>query len=66
MSEYKLGCENLGGMDCDFVAEGNTPEETKKILYDHAGQAHQEVLKTMPEEQMKKMDSLMDELLAKN
>jgi len=64
MSEYKLGCREMGGMDCDFVASGETAEETKQNLYAHAGEAHKDVLGTMPEDKMKEMDQLMDKILS--
>ena len=28
----KLSCKDIGGMDCDFVAEGETNEEAKKKM----------------------------------
>ncbi len=64
MSNFELGCRDLGGMDCNFVAKGNTVEEVKKNLYKHAGEEHKDVLALMPEDKMKEMDSLMDKLLA--
>ena len=39
-------CRELG-MDCDFVATGNTVEEVTKKAFDHAGQVHADMLKTM-------------------
>ena len=64
MSKYKLGCRDLGGIDCDFVATGNTYAEVKKNLYAHAGESHKDVLASMSEDKMKEMDQLMDKLLA--
>ena len=39
-------CRELG-MDCDFVATGNTVEEVKQKAFDHAGKVHADMLKTM-------------------
>jgi predicted small metal-binding protein len=64
MNKYKIGCRDLGGMDCNFSAEGSSPEEVKKNLYAHAGESHKDILASMPEEKMKEMDQLMDKLLA--
>ena len=64
MNKYKLGCRDLGGRDCDFISEGNSPDEVKKNLYAHAGDIHKDILSSMPEEKMKEMDQLMDKLLA--
>jgi len=49
-------CRDLG-MDCDFVATGNTVEEVKKKAFEHAGQVHADMLKTMSTpEQMAAME----------
>ena len=64
MGKYKIGCREMGGMDCNFIATGETAEEAKKNLYAHAGEAHKDVLATMPEEKMKEMDKLMDKILS--
>ena len=64
MDKYKLGCREMGGMDCDFVAKGETAEKAKQNLYAHAGEAHKDVLATMPEDKMKEMDKLMDKILS--
>lgn len=64
MDKYKLGCKEMGGMDCDFVATGDTAEVTKQNLYAHAGEVHKDVVGTMPEDKMKEMDQLMDKILS--
>ena len=64
MDKYKLGCREMGGMDCAFVSTGDTAEEAKHNLYAHAGEVHKDVLGTMPEDKMKEMDKLMDKILS--
>ena len=63
MSKYKLSCRDLGGMDCNFIAEGNSTDEVKKKLYLHAGESHKDVLSSMTEDKMKEMDQQMDKIL---
>ena len=61
----KLGCKDIGGEGCDFVAEGKTSEEVKKKIFEHAAEAHPDVLAKMSEKDKKKMTALMDKLLKK-
>ena len=53
----KILCRDLGA-DCDFVAHGETSEEVKKNMMEHAMQAHPEAGDKMSPEEM---DKLMDE-----
>lgn len=47
----KFACKDAG-MDCDFVATGETVEEVKENAFAHAGVVHAELLKSMTEEQL--------------
>jgi len=46
----KFACKDIG-VDCDFVARGETVEEVKEKAFAHAGVVHAEILKSMTEEQ---------------
>lgn len=59
-----LSCKDLGGMDCNFTATGQTAEEVKQALFAHAEQAHPDVLKAMTPEQMQDITQRMEQLLA--
>ncbi|NTW22695.1 DUF1059 domain-containing protein [Candidatus Falkowbacteria bacterium] len=56
-----LKCQDMG-MDCHFVAHGQTKDEVKKEMMDHAQMAHPEVLGGS-EEDMKAMEQKMDEMI---
>ena len=47
----KFACKDAG-VDCDFVATGETVEEVKEKAFAHAGVVHAEILKSMTEEQL--------------
>lgn len=47
----KFACKNLG-VDCDFVATGDTKEEVLKKAMEHGGAVHADLMKGMTEEQM--------------
>lgn len=47
----KFACKDTG-VDCDFVATGETVEEIKEKAFAHAGVVHADLLKSMTEEQM--------------
>jgi predicted small metal-binding protein len=61
-----LACKDMG-IDCGFVAKGETDEEVIKKTNDHTTKAHHEVMeemsKKMSEEEMKKkMKSMIKEV----
>ncbi len=60
----RLGCRDLGG-DCDFVATGETPEQVKKALFDHAAKEHKEILEKMTLQDKIKITAKMDSMLNK-
>jgi len=59
-----LKCSDLGSMECNFVATGETAEDVKKNMYEHAGQVHPDKLEKMTDEEKQQIDKKMDELLA--
>lgn len=58
----KLGCRDMG-MDCDYVAKGETNEQIKKEIWAHAEKKHATMFKGLSPEKKKTMTSKMDELL---
>ena len=46
----KFACKDTG-VDCDFVAAGETVEEIKEKAFAHAGVVHAEILNSMTDEQ---------------
>lgn len=55
----KFACKDTG-VDCDFVATGETVEEIKEKAFAHAGVVHAEILKTMSEEQMAELTKALE------
>lgn len=47
----KFACKNLG-IDCDFVATGETKEEVMKKAMEHGGVVHADLMKDMTPEKM--------------
>ena len=47
-------------MDCDFVATGETAEEVKENAFAHAEVAHADILKSMSQEQLAELASLVE------
>jgi len=54
----KVECKELG-MDCDYVAYGNTVEDVKKAAMNHAQLVHGDLLKTMSAQQLADIDTLL-------
>ena len=46
----KFACKDTG-VDCDFVATGETVEEIKEKAFAHAGVVHAEILNSITDEQ---------------
>ena len=46
-----FACKDTG-VDCDFVATGETVDEVKERVFAHANVVHAEELKSMTEEQL--------------
>lgn len=46
-----FACKDAG-VDCNFVATGETAEDVKKNAFEHAGVVHVDLLKSMTEEQL--------------
>ncbi len=60
----ELGCRDMG-VNCNFVAKGNTDEEIKKAAWTHAEKAHPDMMKGMTPDKKKEMNAKMDALLTK-
>ena len=45
---YSVSCKQLGA-DCDFVAKGQTPNQTRAKIFKHAIEEHDEEMKHMDE-----------------
>lgn len=60
-----IKCADVGGEGCDFTASGETAEEVKGKLSEHAKVAHAEMMKNATPESMeewnKKYQKLWDE-----
>ncbi len=50
----KFACKDAG-VDCEFVATGNTVEEVKQAAFAHAEVAHKAILKSMTPEQLEEL-----------
>lgn len=62
MEVPKLGCRELGG-DCNFVAEGASPDEVKRELLAHMKQAHGERTTRMSDDERDALDVRIDQVL---
>jgi predicted small metal-binding protein len=49
-----FACKDVG-VDCDYVATGNSVEEVKLAAFAHAEVVHQEILKSMTPEQLEEL-----------
>lgn len=59
-----MSCADLGGMDCNFKATGQSADEVKQAMFAHAEEQHPDVLKSMTPQQMQEIQQRMDQLLA--
>ncbi len=50
----KFACRDLG-VDCNFVATGDSIEEVKQQAFEHAGVVHADMLKAMSEDEQAQM-----------
>ncbi len=51
----KFECKELG-TNCNYVAQGNTPEEVKKNAMQHAQTVHRDMLEHMSPQQKADLD----------
>ncbi len=62
----QLSCKDMGAAECDFVATGNTAEELKDKMMEHAKMEHSDMLDSMSDDEksgmMKKMDAMMKDV----
>jgi predicted small metal-binding protein len=61
-----LACKDVAGIQCNFVAKGNTDKEVKDRLMGHGMTAHAEMMNNMSREQkdamMEKMQSAIKDV----
>jgi predicted small metal-binding protein len=55
-----LKCSDMGSAGCDFEASGETNEEVKQKMWDHAREAHPEKLEGMDDAKKAEMETMMD------
>jgi predicted small metal-binding protein len=55
----KFACKDTG-VDCNFVATGETVEEIKEKAFAHAGVVHADLLRSLTEEQMVKLTRTLE------
>lgn len=55
----KFACKDAG-VDCDFVATGETAEEVREKAFAHAGVVHAEILKSMTAEQLEELTQTVE------
>jgi predicted small metal-binding protein len=55
----KFACKDAG-VDCDFVATGETVEEVKENAFAHAEVAHADILKSMSQEQLAELAGVVE------
>lgn len=60
---YTLSCAQIGTTDCNFSTHGNTPDEVKKAIMDHAMKAHSDKMKNMSDADKKAMMAKMDSMM---
>jgi len=62
---YKLNCGELTNTTCDFIAEGETKDETKNKFYAHGAEApiHKEKYETASEEEKSALGKVVDGIL---
>lgn len=57
-----LACKDMGNMDCEYVAQGETKEEVMKMAMDHAMSAHGMTEADMTPEMQEKAMSMVKEM----
>ena len=55
----KFACKDVG-VDCDYIATGETVEAVKRNAFAHAGVVHAEILKSMSQEQMAELSRSLE------
>lgn len=55
----KFTCKDTG-VECNFVATGETVEEIKEKAFAHAGVVHADLLRSLKEEQMVKLTRTLE------
>lgn len=55
----KFACKDAG-MECTFVATGNSVEEVKQSAFAHAEVVHKDILKSMTPEQLEGLEKTVE------
>lgn len=56
---YTFACRDVG-VDCGFVAEGNTAEEAQQAAMAHAAVVHADMIKAMSPDQRAQLQQAVD------
>jgi predicted small metal-binding protein len=56
---YTFACRDVG-VDCGFVAEGNTADEAKQAAFAHAAVAHADMMKAMSPDQLSQLEQAVE------
>lgn len=56
---FTFACRDVG-VDCSFVAEGNTAEEAKQAAFAHAAVVHADMMKAMSPEQLSQLEQAVE------
>lgn len=56
---YAVSDRDLG-MDCDFVARGETPEEVMQKMFAHAQEVHADIFVSLTPEQQDEMSKKLE------
>lgn len=55
----KFACKDAG-VDCNFIATGDSVEEVKRAAFAHAEVVHKEILKSMTPEQLANLANTLE------
>jgi len=59
---YQYACSYLG-VDCDYSTTGESPEDVKKAVFDHAEVVHKEMLQSMTPEELTNLEKAVEDAI---
>lgn len=59
----KFACKDAG-VDCGFIATGESVEEVKKAAFAHAGVVHKDLLQAMTPEQLADLEKVVEQKIS--
>ena len=59
----KFAC-NDAGVECGFIATGDTVEDVKKAAFAHAGVVHKDLLQAMTPEQLADLEKVVEQKIS--